>query len=111
MTPSSPNEATLVEGGLGEATAERSLRQATRRALSAARQGDLDAVRRALTDRQLAIADAAPQERADALRDGVAIGRLLTELKCNIVAKHNRLEQLRSLLAKSGAAGAINLEA
>lgn len=102
MTPFSPNRAAPAEG---------SLRQATRRALSAARQGDLDALRRALADRQLAIAAAAPQERADALRDGVAIERLLTEFKREIVAKHNRLEQLHSVLAKSGAAGAINLEA
>jgi hypothetical protein len=79
--------------------------------MAAARQGDMEAVRRALADRHLAIAAAAPQERADALRDGVAIGRLLTDLKRDIVARHNRLEQLRSVLARSGAPAALNLEA
>ena len=97
--------------------AERTLRDATQRAMAAARQGDLEAVRRALADRQIAIAAAAPWKPADALtlveiiKDGVALGRLLTELKRNIVTKHNRLEQLRSLLARNGAAAAINLEA
>ncbi len=88
-----------------------SLAEATQRAIAAARHGDLEAVRRALADRQLAIAAAAPQERADALRDGVAIGRLLTDLKRDIVAQHNRLEQLRSAFAKGGAPSAVNLEA
>jgi len=87
------------------------LRDATQRAMAAARRGDLGAVRRALADRQLAIAAAAPQERADSLRDGVALGRLLTELKRNIATKHNRLQQLRSVLARNRAAGAVNLEA
>jgi hypothetical protein len=97
--------------------AEGTLCDATRRAMAAARRGDLDAVRGALADRRLAIAAAAPWKPADALtlveiiKDGVTIGRLLTDCKRNIVIRHNRLEQLRSLLAKNGAPGAINFEA
>jgi hypothetical protein len=79
--------------------------------MEAAGTGDLDAVARALADREAAMPGATPSERARALEAGETIARLLTELKRNMVVEHNRLEQLRSAFAKKRSSQAINLQA
>jgi hypothetical protein len=88
-----------------------SLGDATRRAIVAAAEGDLEEVGRALADRAAAMATATPQERADALEEGETIGRLIAELKRNIVAEHSRLEQVRAGFAKQSKAPAIDVKA
>jgi hypothetical protein len=88
-----------------------SLGKATQRAIAAAAEGDLESVGRALADREAAITTATPRERAGALEDGETIGRLLAELKRNLVVEHNRLEQLRSGFARDVRSAAIDLTA
>ena len=110
MQPSTPGETALSQSALTEAA----LSESTRRAIAAASHGDLDAVGRALGDREAAMAAASPLERAHALQDGETLGRVLTEIKRNIVAEHSRLEQLRSTFASSTrnrGARSINLQA
>lgn len=105
MQRSSLSNATLSEAALSEST---------QRAIAAAGLGDLEAVGRALTDREAAMAAASPLERARALQDGETLGRVLAEIKRNIVAETSRLEQLRSTLANSArnrSATSINLQA
>jgi hypothetical protein len=88
-----------------------SLGELTRSAIAAAREGDLDALGRALNDRAAAIPFATPQERARAIEDGETIGRLLAETKRNLAAKYNRLEQLRSGFAAERPSNGIDLKA
>ena len=87
------------------------LGEATRCAIEAAAVGDLDAVARALADREAAMPGATAWERARALEDGEIIARLLIELKRNMVIEHNRLGQVRSAFTKSRPPGTINLRA
>ena len=104
MQPS-PGETALFEAALFDAT---------QRAIAAAGHGDLDLVGRALADREAAITAATPQEQARALQDGETLGRLLAEIKRNIVAEHSRLEQLRSAFgtsARNRGTASINLQA
>ena len=85
--------------------------EATQRALAAAASGDLSALGRALNDRAAAIPHATPAEQKRALGDGETVGRLLTELKRNLVSEHNRLEQLRSTFVPSRGATVVNFHA
>lgn len=105
----------IGETALSEAAlSESALSESTQRAIAAAGLGDLEAVGRALTDREAAMAAASPLERARALQDGETLGRVLAEIKRNIVAETSRLEQLRSTLANSArnrSATSINLQA
>jgi len=105
----------IGETALSEAAlSESALSESTQRAIAAAGKGDLDAVGRALADREAAMAAASPLERARALQDGETLGRVLAEIKRNIVAETSRLEQLRSTFANSArnrGATSINLQA
>ena len=86
------------------------LSEATRRALVAADAGDLDAMAEALVDREAALASATPAEQTAALDEGETIGRLLTEIKRNIVAGHGRLQQVREGFARGRAASSIDVQ-
>ena len=100
----------MMEGvSLGQATV--SLGQATINAIAAAGSADLEALGRALAERESLIGAADPVEQANALSDGETIARLLTELRRNLVAEHNRLEQLRSGFAHSNESPRVNLQA
>jgi hypothetical protein len=85
--------------------------EATQLALAAAACGDLQALGRALDDRSAAIPYATPAEQERALADGETVGRLLTELKRNLVSEHGRLEQLRSTFAQSRGGTVVNFHA
>jgi hypothetical protein len=87
-----------------------SLSEATRRAIAAADAGDLDAVGYALVDREAAMATAPPAERAAALAEGETIGRLLADIKRNIVLQHNRLEQVREGFASDSHSASIDVQ-
>ena len=88
-----------------------SLGQATIDAIASAGAGDLEALSRALADRDSAMANATEVEMADAVAAGETIGRLLAELRRNLVLEQNRLEQFRLGFAQGGINRRVNLQA
>jgi hypothetical protein len=87
-----------------------SLAEATRRALAAADAADLEALSQALVEREAAMATAPPADRAAALDAGETIGRLLADIKRNIVVRHNRLEQVREGFAAHARSALIDVQ-
>ena len=82
----------------------------TRRALAALDAGDLESLGQALARREAAIAEASVEERIEGLAEGAALAGRLAEMKREIAAAHNRLEQVREGFAAVRGSSCIDVQ-
>jgi len=75
------------------------LLEATADALAAINAGDLDALQRARTRRQTALAQATLDEQKTALAEGARLLRKLAELKRDLAASYGQLDGMRQGIA------------